>query len=114
MGAITGEAVHKAAAGGDPTAQLLFADMGYWLGVGIATLVNLLDPQIVILGGGIPAAAGKLLMEPVRGAFREFVFAPSRRELPPIAPALLGPEAGIIGAALLAADTASDLEDAHG
>ena len=52
-GDVTGETVHEAARRGDPTALLLFNQIGYWLGVGIASLANVFDPQLVILGGGL-------------------------------------------------------------
>lgn len=102
--AATGRIVHQAALRGDPHANALFQEMGYWLGVGIATLVNILDPEIVVLGGGIPATVGDLLLAPVRESFHQFVFAGSHRKLPAIVPARLGPDAGLIGAAMLAAD----------
>jgi len=58
---------------GDGVAQRLLADAGHWLGVGIATLVNILNPQLVIVGGeGV--RAGKWRLEPMREAIREQVF----------------------------------------
>jgi glucokinase len=101
-GDATGETVHQAAQLGDPIARGLFDEMGYWLGIGIASLVNLLDPQIVILTGGIPGAVGDLLLDPTRASFERFVFARTHRSLPAIVLARLGPDAGLIGAAMLA------------
>lgn len=100
-GKVTGETVHEAARAGDPTARQLFDQLGYWLGIGIASLVNVLDPQLVILGGGL-ITTGDLLLRPTRASFERFIFAPAHRQLPPLAPAQLGPDAGLIGAALLA------------
>src|SRR2546429_2333079 len=62
---VTGETVYQAAAEGDPAARKLFDELGYWLGVGIASLVNVFDPQVVILGGGL-VTTGDLLLAPAR------------------------------------------------
>lgn len=104
---VTGQVVHKAALAGDEAARALFAEMGYWLGVGIANLVTLLNPQLVILGGGIPAAVGDLLTGPTRESLGKTVFGPAHRRLPQVVLAGLGPRAGIIGAGLLASDAAT-------
>lgn len=98
---VTGEIVYEAARHGDHIARKLFNQLGYWLGVGIASLVNILDTQIVIVGGGI-GECGELLLDPTRLSFEQFVFGRARRTIPPIVPARLGADAGLIGAALLA------------
>lgn len=65
--------VTAAAEAGDIFAQALLADAGHWLGVGIATLVNLLNPQLVIVGGeGVQA--GKWRLDPMREAFEDHIF----------------------------------------
>jgi glucokinase len=101
---VTGETVFEAARHGDPTACDLFNHVGYWLGTGIASLVNVLDPQIVILGGGIGESAGNLVLCPTLSSFERFVFGRTRRTLPPIVLAQLGADAGLIGAGSLALD----------
>ena len=98
---VTGETVYQAACDGDPTARQLFDQIGFWLGIGIASLVNVFDPQLIILGGGL-VTTGNLLMIPARASFERFVFARPHRELPALAPAQMGADAGLIGAALLA------------
>jgi glucokinase len=100
-GRITGPMVFDAARAGDPTARALFEQMGFWLGVGIASLVTIFDPELVVVGGGL-ATTGDLLLEPARTSFKHYVFAPAYRTLPPVVPARLGPEAGLVGAATLA------------
>jgi glucokinase len=100
-GDVTGETVHEAARRGDPTALRLFNQIGYWLGVGIASLANVFDPQLVILGGGL-VTTGDLLLVPARESLERFIFAPAHRKVPPVMPARLGSGAGLIGAALLA------------
>ena len=98
---VTGETVHQAAREGDPTARQLFDQLGFWLGAGIATLVNVFDPQLVILGGGL-IATGDLLLTPARTNFERLIFAREHRQVPALTPAQMGPHAGLIGAALLA------------
>jgi glucokinase len=105
-GNITGETVFRAARQGDADAHKLFAELGYWLGIGIASLVALYDPELVVITGGL-VTAGELLLAPTRAAFERFVFARDRRSLPGIIPARLGTDTGVIGAALLSLDACS-------
>lgn len=100
-GRISGPLLFDAAKAGDPTAVALFERMGFWLGVGIASLVTIFDPELVVVGGGL-ATTGDLLLSPARTSFARYVFAPAYRTLPPVVPARLGPEAGLVGAATLA------------
>jgi glucokinase len=102
-GRITGETALTAARQGDPTAVRLFAEIGHWLGVGMASLVTLYDFELIVVGGGV-SAAGELLFGPARESFARYVFAPSHRRLPEIVPARLGTDAGWIGAGVLALD----------
>lgn len=99
--AVTGELVTRAAQEGDPTALRILAEVGRRLGEGIAGLVNVLDPEVVVVGGGA-AGAGELLLGPAREAFARAVEAPAHRPPVDLVPAELGPDAGAIGAALLA------------
>lgn len=96
-----GAAVTAAAAAGDERAQRVLAGIGGWLGVGIASLVAVLDPEVIVVGGGV-SAAGDLLLEPTRTSFRTYLTARERRPEPPVLLAALGPDAGLIGAADLA------------
>jgi glucokinase len=101
---VTGEVVFHAAREGDPVARELFEQLGFWLGVGIASLVNLFDPELVVIGGGL-VATGDLLLVPARASMERYVFGLEHRELPPVVPARLGSEAGLVGAASLALRT---------
>lgn len=103
LAAIRGEHVVAAAQDRDPDALRLLTDLGWWVAAGIADLVNVLDPQVVVLGGGL-VAAGDLLLQPVRAAYEQMVIGAAHRPPVPIELATLGPAAGAIGAALLAAD----------
>jgi glucokinase len=97
---VTGEVVFHAAREGDPAACALFERLGFWLGVGIASLVNLFDPELVVIGGGL-VATGDLLLVPARASLERYAFGLEHRELPPVVPARLGSEAGLVGAASL-------------
>ncbi len=99
--AVTGKLVTQAAQRGDPVATRILSEVGRRLGIGLAGLVNVLDPQVVVVGGGA-AVAGDLLLEPARAAFLDAVEAPDRRPSVPIVVAQLGTDAGAVGAAALA------------
>jgi glucokinase len=99
--AVDGRMVTEAAMGGDPAAVGILAEVGRRLGQGIAGLVNVLDPEAVIVGGGA-AVAGDLLLEPARAAYVDAVQGPEHRPPVPIVPAALGNDAGAVGAATLA------------
>ncbi len=98
---VTGRLVSEAARKGDPIAVRVLADVGRRLGEGIAGLVNTLDPEVVVVGGGV-ADVGDLLLDPARRAFEESVEAPRHRPHVPILRAKLGNDAGGVGAADLA------------
>ena len=100
---ITGATVTEAARGGDTVSRGIFADVGFRLGTGIAGLVNVLDPELVIVGGGA-SQAGELLLEPARDAFRRSVEGSDRRPEVPIVRATLGADSAAIGAAALVFD----------
>jgi glucokinase len=104
--AVRGEHVTRAALGGDRDAVEVLRRFAWWVALGVANLVNLLDPELVLVGGGL-VEAGDLLLEPVREAYHGLVLAADHRPAVRIEPALLGPEAGAVGAALLAGDLLS-------
>jgi glucokinase len=89
------------ARGGDERAREALARMGRSLGAGIASLVNVFDPELVVVGGGFGAAAGDLVLEPAREAARAEAILPANSTLR-VVPAELGPEAGLVGAGLVA------------
>ena len=98
---IKGPYVTKAALAGDPLAIDLLAEVGRWVGEGSATVAALLDPEMVVVGGGV-AAAGDLLLRPAREAFGTHLSARGFRPEARIELAAMGNEAGIVGAADLA------------
>ena len=105
-GRATGELVTEAAQRGDEVAVAILATVARRLGEGVASLVNVLDPEIVVIGGGV-GEAGDVLFAPLREAFLASVEGADVRPEVPIVPAQLGNDAGAIGAALLALDAAT-------
>lgn len=98
---ISGVDVMEAARAGDHVAVEVFEEVGRRLGEGIAGLANVLDPDVVVVGGGV-IGAGELLLAPARRAFAAAVLAPDHRPEIPIVAAALGNDAGAVGAADLA------------
>lgn len=103
---VRGEHVTRAALRGDPDAIQIMREFAWWFAVGVANLVNLLDPAVVVVGGGL-TEAGELFLGPARAAFADLVLAADHRPPVPIVAAQFGAEAGAIGAALLAREHAS-------
>lgn len=91
--------ISLAAQEGDTTALDIFAEAGMYLGIGLASLVNLLDVRLAIIGGGI-ARAGKPLFDAVRESVKRHVLKSISGNLE-VVPAKLGNSAGILGAAAL-------------
>ena len=101
----TGELVTEAARQGDVIAVAILAAVARRLGEGIAGLVNILDPDVVVIGGGA-SEAGDLLLGPLREAYLAAVEGADVRPEVSIVRAQLGNDAGAIGAALLALEAA--------
>jgi glucokinase len=99
--ALDGPQVTAAARDGDPAAVAAFDQVGGWLGVGLASLVAVLDPGVIVVGGGLVEAEG-LLLDPALRAFTATVTGGTHRPLPELSPACLGNDAGMVGAAALA------------
>ena len=97
-GELTGEQVYQAIVEGDPGALRLLAELGAWLGQTIASLSAILDPEIVVIGGGV-SAAGDLLLDPIRKAFLENMPAQGFRPELQIKAAEFVNDAGVVGAA---------------
>lgn len=98
-GATAHDLVEAARAGGGRAAELL-AGVGRLLGVGIGSLINIFDPDVVVVGGGFGAAAGELVLAPAREAAVEEALAPAAERVR-IVNAELGSAAGLAGAGLV-------------
>ena len=99
--AIKGPAVTQAARLGDAVATGAFEQIGRWLGVALADIVQILDPQVMVVGGGV-IDAGDLLMKPARASYEEQLAQRGRLPVAEVRPALMGNAAGVVGAADLA------------
>jgi len=99
---LTGKMVSDAAEAGDEYARWVIEETGRWLGIGIASLVNLLNPEKVVLTGGM-IGAGEMLFKPIRETVNAQAFAvPAKRAQ--IVAADLGGDAGVVGSAGCALD----------
>lgn len=97
---VDARAIHEAATKGDALAQELIANVGHYLGVGLANLVNILNPQMLILGGGL-TQMGDMLLGPARRTLELRAMAPALQGLR-LELAQLGDNAGLMGAMVLA------------
>ncbi len=95
---LTGEHVAKAAAEGDPLALELVSDVGSWLGQGIADLAAVLDPAVVVIGGGV-SVLGEMVLGPARARLERALPGRGFRPGPDVVAAQLGAQAGLVGAA---------------
>ncbi|GAB6933220.1 ROK family glucokinase [Calditerricola satsumensis] len=98
-GALTARDVVEAAQAGDGVAQAILAHAGQTLGLALANAANLLNPERIVVGGGV-SHAGELLFAPLREAYRAYALPAVAKR--PVVPAELGNDAGLIGAACLA------------
>lgn len=99
---ITGPMITKAAQKGDRMAIDSFNEVGFWLGIGINNIINIFNPELVVLGGGM-AEAGDLVLKPAREVVAERTLHPNKEDAE-IVLADLGNQAGILGAAALVFD----------
>ncbi len=105
-GCVRGEHVVAAAAGGDAEAEAILAEHASWVALGLANLVNVLDPELIVIGGGL-AGAGEAFFAPLRRALADQVEGSQVRPPIGLVPAELGDRAGAIGAAVLGRRAAS-------
>jgi glucokinase len=99
--AVTGHDVGQAAAAGEADGLAILAEHARAVALGLGGLINILDPEIVVISGGL-IDLGQYLLGPLREVLPEYVEAPDLRPMPPVLPAALGEHAGAVGAAALA------------
>jgi glucokinase len=97
---IDGKAVTDAANDGDPIAVGVVEEAGRRLGAGLSGLANIFEPEVIVIGGGVAALVGELMLAPAREELRSRALPPMNET--PVKAAELGPEAGMIGAAEMA------------
>jgi glucokinase len=99
---LSGPLVAELAHDGDEAALAVLTLIGRRLGVGVSNIVNVFNPEVVVMGGGV-MGAGELLLEPLRDEMRARALPPGRDYVRVVA-ARFGAEAGMVGAAALALD----------
>ncbi len=103
---VDAKVVFEAAKQGDKLANQLIARLGYYLGVGLANLVNIFNPELILIGGGV-AKMGDLLLKPAIKVVNERAFATSATSVQ-IRPALLGDDSSILGAVAFVLDNLAE------
>ena len=99
--AITGLQVDEAAAAGEADALAILTEHARAVALGLGGLVNILDPELIVISGGL-VELGDALLTPIRAALPEYVEAADLRPMPSVVAAALGEHAGAVGAAALA------------
>ena len=94
---VSAETVHNAARQGDALAEKLIAQTGYYVGVGLANLINIFNPELIVIGGGL-SSIGDRLLEPAYKVSEERAYEPAFKSVR-FARAELGRNSGVIGAA---------------
>jgi glucokinase len=97
---VTAEVIHQAAREGDRLAKECIISTGYYVGVGLANLVNIFNPEVIVIGGGL-SNIGDMLLEPAFEEARRRAFQPSYQAVR-FARAELGRNSGVLGAAAFA------------
>jgi glucokinase len=101
--AVTGVHVGDSAQAGEPDGRALLDEYAAHVSVGLAGLANILDPERIVISGGL-VELGDTLLTPVRDEFARYIEGAEYRPMIPIVPAELGEHAGVIGAAARARD----------
>ena len=103
-GHVRGEHVATALAEGDADAVEVIDQFAWWVAQGLSSLISLLDPEVVVLGGGLTAISDSFIPD-VQARIADTVFGGAYRPVVPVVAAELGADAGAFGAALLAKET---------
>lgn len=103
-GGSSGEEVFAAAVAGDAKALEVVDAYAEWIAVGLASLTNICDPEIIVLGGGVVDSVG-VVMDAVRTSFIDALYSAQWRAHPQLVTAELGARAGAIGSALMVLET---------
>lgn len=98
---VTGTVVARAAADGDPQAQAAVDELGHWLGIGMGLAADVLDPEVIVIGGGVSDAAALYLPRAI-ATMEQTITGGLHRPHPRIEVATFGDRSAVIGAGLLA------------
>lgn len=96
---ITSQTIAESAKQGDEVAKRIYYITGYWIGIALSSVVNLLNPEKIIIGGGV-AQAGDILLDPIRETINKRSLKLAANAVQ-VVPAELGESAGVVGASLL-------------
>ena len=96
----SGESLINRARAGEADALTVLEAWSRWVAIGLASLTNVSDPDVIVIGGGVSEAAD-IVMPIVRRWFVESLYSPEQRQHPDLRVAQLGEHAGAIGAALM-------------
>lgn len=102
---VQGEHVIAALSEGDSGAETIVREFAWWLALGLANLANVLDPRVIVIGGGL-VRAGEALLGPVRAAFMSQIEGSSDRPRIEILAAALADQGGAVGAAVIGFEAA--------
>lgn len=100
-GGVSGEEVVASALAGDVAARKIVDEFIDWIACGLASLTNICDPQVIVLGGGVMDSLSAF-MSHINEAFSQALYSPEMRPHPELCQASLGAHAGAIGAAFMA------------
>lgn len=103
---LDGTLLSRLAEEGDPAALAVYKKIGFYTGVGMTSLVNIFNPEVFVVGGGL-IRAGEMILGPARQILLSRGLRPNR-DIVKVVPAAFGPDAGMLGAACLALDGLSD------
>jgi glucokinase len=98
---VTGHEVRLSAVAGEADGLAILAEHARAVAVGLGGLINILDPEVVVISGGL-IELGDLLLDPLRASLPDHIEAAALRPTPPVLAASLGEHAGAVGAAALA------------
>jgi glucokinase len=113
-GRMTSGVLAKALRKGDPLVSEVMSRVQWHLGLHAASIVNLIDPEMIVFGGGVVEALGDEFLEPVRVTARQYYIQQTDAEKVRIVPAELGDYAGVLGAAVLARQQTCEETDEPG
>lgn len=97
---LDGEKIFALAAAGDIVSKRVVSQYAEYVAAGLVNIVNLVYPEVIVIGGGV-GQAGEQLLKPVRDSLSAHIFAAGLGRMPRLVQAMLGAGAGIVGAAAL-------------
>ncbi|MFN2187027.1 MAG: ROK family protein [Anaerolineae bacterium] len=113
-GRLTSGVIARALRKGDPLTTEVVGRAQWYLGLMTASIVNLIDPELIVFGGGVVEALGKEFLAPIRVTARQYYIQQAGAERVRIVAAKLGDHAGVLGAAVLTQQRIQSVPDVPG